>query len=79
MRGMISKDGTAGAEDVPIRHRDTPPEEIQRVAAGLLARGSSLPSSFPARERQWNAGRKLAAHSCGGSSGLTQRAHRIPS
>src|SRR5271163_2624237 len=33
-------------------HRDTPPEDVQRVAAGLLARGSlrlsGLPGAFPA-------------------------------
>jgi hypothetical protein len=28
-------------------HRDTPPEDVHRVEAGLLARGSSLPSAFP--------------------------------
>jgi len=33
-------------------HRDTPPEDVRRVEAGLLARGSSLPSAFPGSS-QW--------------------------
>src|SRR5262245_14740445 len=62
-------------------HRDTPPEDVHAVAAGLLARGSSLSSglpgtlvsdlgsSDPSTPVVWS-GRRLAAYSCGGSSGL---------
>jgi hypothetical protein len=43
---------------------------VDTATAGLLARGSPPRSTFPAGCGQWHVGSRLAAYSCGGSSGL---------
>jgi len=52
-------------------HRDTPPVDVYVVEAGLLARGSMLLSGLPKTLSGFsdNGGQRLAAYSCGGSSG----------
>ena len=59
------------AESQP-HHRDTPPEDVYVVEAGLLARGSSLLSGLPKTLADFSdlVGQRLAAYSCGGSSGV---------
>jgi len=46
------------------------PRRFHRVEAGLLARGSSLPSGLPGLTPSGADGRWLTAHSCGGSAGI---------
>src|SRR5438876_11858 len=62
----------ARAESQP-HHRDTPPVDVYVVEAGLLARGSMLLSGLPETLAGFSdiGGRRLAAYSCGGSSGFT--------
>ena len=59
------------AESQP-HHRDTPPEDVYVVEAGLLARGSVLLSGLPETNCGLSdfVGQRLAAYSCGGSSGF---------
>ena len=59
------------AESQP-HHRDTPPEDVYVVEAGLLARGSGLLSGLPKTFSGFSdfVGQRLAAYSCGGSSGF---------
>jgi hypothetical protein len=59
------------AESQP-HHRDTPPEDVYVVEAGLLARGSGLLSGLPETFAGLSdfVGQRLAAYSCGGSSGF---------
>ena len=59
------------AESQP-HHRDTPPEDVYVVEAGLLARGSQLLSGLPKAFAGFSdlVGQRLAAYSCGGSSGV---------
>jgi hypothetical protein len=52
-------------------HRDTPPERRSSIEAGLLARGSSPLPGLPDANASDRLRQKLAAHSCGGSSGVT--------
>jgi hypothetical protein len=63
-------------------HRDTPPEDVQRVAAGLLARGSlllsGLPGAFPAPVTLLTAAHRLQLRGQPRHS-LLAAAHRIPS
>ena len=61
----------ARAESQP-HHRDTPPEDVYVVEAGLLARGSMLLSGLPETNCGLSdfVGQRLAAYSCGGSSGF---------
>ena len=61
----------ARAESQP-HHRDTPPEDVYVVEAGLLARGSVLLSGLPETFSGLSdfVGQPLAAYSCGGSSGF---------
>jgi len=61
----------ARAESQP-HHRDTPPEDVYVVEAGLLARGSVLLSGLPKTFSGLSdfVGQPLAAYSCGGSSGF---------
>ena len=69
------------AESQP-HHRDTPPEDVYVVEAGLLARGSVLLSGLPETNCGLSdfVGQRLAAYSCGGSSGFGfLRPHRLPS
>src|SRR5262245_5077863 len=57
----------------PMRPRVTP------AVAGLLAHGSSPPTTFPGNEFPVVMGRRLAAYSCGGSRGIVrERTHRVP-
>jgi len=51
-------------------HRDTPPEDVDRVEAGLLACGSAPSSGLPGLAPSGPAWRWLTAHSCGGSAGI---------
>src|SRR4051794_13442136 len=57
----------ASSRDPPSRHG------YERLAAGLLARGSPPRPAFPGLA-QWRVGLRLAAYSCGGSAGLGPRA-----
>ena len=62
-----------------IRHRGTPPNAFARdswLAAGFLARGSLLRTTFPGTLSIPSGiyGRQLSAYSCGGSRGF---AHQI--
>ena len=69
------------AESQP-HHRDTPPEDVYVVEAGLLAHGSMLLSGLPETNCGLSdfVGQRLAAYSCGGSSGFGfLRPHRLPS
>ena len=69
------------AESQP-HHRDTPPEDVYVVEAGLLAHGSVLLSGLPETNCGLSdfVGQRLAAYSCGGSSGFGfLRPHRLPS
>jgi hypothetical protein len=69
------------AESQP-HHRDTPPEDVYVVEAGNLARGSVLLSGLPETNCGLSdfVGQRLAAYSCGGSSGFGfLRPHRLPS
>ena len=68
---LDSANAGALAESQP-HHRDTPPEDVYVVEAGLLARGSSLLSGLPKTLAGLSdfVGQRLAAYSCGGSSGL---------
>jgi hypothetical protein len=72
---------TAGL--LPLR-QDTPPNAFARdslLVADVLARGSLPAATFPGFcDPSGHAGRRLAAHSCGGSRGMTcpQHAHRVP-
>ena len=61
----------ARAESQP-HHRDTPPEDVYVAEAGLLARGSVLLSGLPETIAGLSdlVGQRLAAYSCGGSSGF---------
>jgi len=61
----------ARAESQP-HHRDTPPVDVYVVEAGLLARGSVLLSGLPETNCGLSdfVGQRLAAYSCGGSSGF---------
>jgi hypothetical protein len=60
-------------------HRDTPPEDVFSVAAGLLARGSSLLSCLPGGLAPSDIyGQQLAAYSCGGSPGFAMRLTGFP-
>src|SRR5262249_18618040 len=57
----------------PMRPRVTP------AVAGLLAHGSSPPTTFPGNEFPVVIGRRLAAYSCGGSRGIVGgRTDRVP-
>jgi hypothetical protein len=64
--------------------RDTPPNAFARdsfLVADVLARGSLPSATFPGfQDPSGHAGRRLAAHSCGGSRGMAcpQHAHRVP-
>ena len=64
--------------------QDTPPNAFARdslLVADVLARGSLPSATFPGFEDpSGHAGRRLAAHSCGGSRGMTcpQHAYRVP-
>jgi hypothetical protein len=58
--------GAAAASDPPGH----PARETCIVAAGLLAHGSSPPSGLPGADASDPDRRKLAAYSCGGSSGF---------
>src|SRR5436190_4395790 len=62
----------AFAESQP-HHRDTPPVDVYVVEAGFLARGSMLLSGLPKTLAGFSdiVGQRLAAYSCGGSSGFT--------
>ena len=52
--------------------QDTPP--LGRFAgAGLLAHGSARLSGLPGAPHQWPFRQTLAAHSCGGSAGITRQ------
>ena len=59
------------AESQP-HHRDTPPEDVYFVEAGLLAHGSMLLSGLPETVSGLSDifGQRLTAYSCGGSSGF---------
>src|SRR4051794_23328691 len=75
---------TAAADPKPLRgsaqpvrqHQDTPPAAPARdfSVAGLLAHGSSPPTTFPRTHAVLSGsfGRRLAAYSCGGSRGIVQ-------
>ncbi len=68
------------AESQP-HHRDTPPEDVYVVEAGLLAHGSVLLSGLPKTFAGFSGviGQRLTAYSCGGSSGFGSTPHRLPS
>jgi hypothetical protein len=51
-------------------HRDTPPEDVRHVEAGLLACGSLPRSGLPGLKPSGSTRRWLTAHSCGGSAGI---------
>jgi hypothetical protein len=76
--------GVVGATDArqqPQATTGTPrPRTLFAVAAGLLARGSRLSPGLPEtlRVSVTHSGRKLAAHSCGGSPGLADRRTGFP-
>jgi hypothetical protein len=67
----LDSERDARAESQP-HHRDTPPEDVYFVEAGLLARGSGLLSGLPKTFAGFSdfGGQRLAAYSCGGSSGF---------
>ena len=71
MTRLESERREARAESQP-HHRDTPPEDVYVVEAGLLARGSMLLSGLPETFAGLSdfVGQRLAAYSCGGSSGF---------
>jgi len=83
-RGNNSSPRTAAAGPSPLRglvqpvrqHQDTPPAAPARdfPVAGLLAHGSSPPTTFPRTRAVLSGsfGRRLAAYSCGGSRGIVQ-------
>src|SRR5262249_62191188 len=49
------------------------------MVADLLARGSLSPATFPGmRVSQWQIGRRLTAHSCGGSRGIGRLVAHAP-
>src|SRR5262249_52129411 len=49
------------------------------MVADLLARGSRSPVTFPGmRVSQWQIGRRLTAHSCGGSRGIGRLVAHAP-
>lgn len=78
---MTRLDSTTAVAESQPHHRDTPPEDVYVVEAGLLARGSMLLSGLPktfAGLSDFN-GQRLTAYSCGGSSGLGLTPHRLPS
>lgn len=78
---MTRLDSTTAVAESQPHHRDTPPEDVYVVEAGLLACGSMLPSGLPktfAGLSDFN-GQRLTAYSCGGSSGLGLTPHRLPS
>ena len=65
--------GRQTAYEIATHHRDTPPEDVYVVEAGLLAHGSvllsGLPEIFP--DLSDFVGQRLTAYSCGGSAGIT--------
>ena len=67
---LDSGNAMAARESQP-HHRDTPPEDVYVVEAGLLARGSVLLSGLPETLAGFSdfVGQRLAAYSCGGSAG----------
>ena len=72
MTRLDSARAKARTESQP-HHRDTPPVDVYVVEAGLLARGSMPLSGLPETLAGFSdiGGQRLAAYSCGGSSGFT--------
>ena len=64
------------------QHQDTPPAAPARdfPVAGLLAHGSSPPTTFPRTHAVLSGsfGRRLAAYSCGAAAALCKCTHRVP-
>ena len=58
-----------------LLHQDTPPNAFARDRCGGRSPGLRVVASRPPSQRpfgvQWHFGRKLAAHSCGGSRGIS--------
>src|SRR3954468_9091241 len=89
-RGNNSSPRSAAAGPSPLRglvrpvrqHQDTPPAAPARdfPVAGLLAHGSSPPTTFPRTRAVLSGsfGRRLAAYSCGGSRGIVQARTAFP-
>ncbi len=89
---LLSNGAKEGAAETPADmcrtvhasdRRDTPPVDVQVVAAGLLARRSSHASRLPEafNDLSDDVRKQLAADSCGGSAGIPRRnaVHRLPS
>ena len=70
---LDSGNAVAASRESQPHHRDTPPEDVYIVEAGLLARGSMLLSGLPETFAGFSdfVGQRLAAYSCGGSSGVS--------
>ena len=76
---LDSGNAVAASRESQPHHRDTPPEDVYIVEAGLLARGSMLLSGLPETFAGFSdfVGQRLAAYSCGGSAGFSRETARF--